>query len=160
MSLYNSKIAAIFNNCGILPFPPLHFLISVILLIEIQISNMHNIILNSKGVFAKLKTRWIDTPSSAFFFHGLFTDEKTKRILSRIDASRLIFQSTVSFQPAWMQKNKLVWGPTSDPLVFCTQEVKTSEIIGRTLNSEVFSGNFRGTAVNHLKSLCAISHGK
>ena len=118
MSLYNSKIAAIFNNCGILPFPPLHFLISVILLIEIQISNMHNIILNSKGVFAKLKTRWIDTPSSAFFFHGLFTDEKTKRILSRIDASRLIFQSTVSFQPAWMQKKQAGLGSDFRPACF------------------------------------------
>ena len=85
--------------------------------------------------------RWIqnplDTPGSAFypqpagfFFLRVFAYEKKPSGSACIDASRLIFQSAVSFQIRLVAKNQA--GPTR--LFFCIPAVKPSEFTERTLS--------------------------
>ena len=80
--------------------------------------------LYNKRAFDEFKIRWVPPvplvhPQPAeFFFLGVFADEKKISGSACIDASRLIFQSAVSFQIR---------------LFFCIPAVKPSEFTERTL---------------------------
>ena len=69
-----------------------------------------------------------------FFFLGVFADEKKPSGSACIDASRLIFQSAVSFQTRLVAEKQA--GPTR--LFFCMPAVKPSESTERTLNYYIF----------------------
>ena len=92
--------------------------------------------LYNKRAFDEFKIRWVPPvplvhPQPAeFFFLGVFADEKKISGSACIVASRLIFQSAVSFQIRLVAKKQA--GPTR--LYFCIPEVKPSEVTERTLN--------------------------
>ena len=80
-------------------------------------------------------TRWIPPvplvyPQPAGFFSWGFADEKKPSGSACIDASRLIFQSAVSFQIRLVAKKQA--GPIR--LFLCIAAVKPSEFTERTLN--------------------------
>ena len=66
----------------------------------------------------------------AFFYLGVFADGKKTSGSACIDASRLIFQSAVSFPIRFVAKKQA--GPTR--LFFCIPAVKPSEFTERTLS--------------------------
>ena len=83
--------------------------------------------LYNKRAFDEFKIRWVPPvplvhPQPAeFFFLGVFADEKKISGSACIDASRLIFQSAVSFQIRLVAKKQ-------DPLVFLHPSGKTQRI--------------------------------
>ena len=90
-----------------------------------------------KRAFDEFKTHWIPPvplvyPQPAgILFAWVFADGKKNSGSDCIDASRLIFQSAVSFQIRLVAKKQA--GPIR--LYFCTPAVKPSEFTERTLSN-------------------------
>ena len=78
------------------------------------------------------------THNPPHFFFGVFADGKKTSGSACIDASRLIFQSAVSFQIRLVAEKQA--GPTR--LFFCMSAVKPSESTERTLKEELKYRNF------------------